>query len=273
MRFKKVAIVGLGLIGGSIAKAIKKYHLASSLWGLAHTSLSLNKIKKLSLFDRLTLNLEEAVRGAELVILAVPTLAIREYIVKLSGKLSDKSLVIDVGSVKKPIVKAGSKFLKSKFVGTHPLSGSEKKGINEARADLFKNSLVIIVPSRHKTNTQRAALFWRSLGAKVEFVGAEKHDKIMAFTSHLPHLIAFSLLESLPENFLKYKAGSLRDITRGAASSALLWYDIFSDNFTNIKLAFDRFVKSSRQIMGYVKAADKQRFLKLVERANRKALR
>jgi prephenate dehydrogenase len=225
-RFDTVAIVGTGLIGGSIALAIKKKRLCRRVIGISLHKKSLVKALNLGAVDDASVSLD-AIKDADLVILAMPISAILELAPKISRIVNKDCLVFDVASTKFNITKKLSGLFRS-FVGAHPLAGSEKRGINFARADLFLNSLCILTPVR---NTDTAALLkvkklWSALGCKTVTMSPQNHDRILSFVSHLSHIAAFSLINSIPAGFLKFSTASLKDTTRIASSDPRLWCDI-----------------------------------------------
>ncbi len=232
--FAKAVIVGTGLIGGSIGLMLKKKKLCRRVVGVSLHKESLAAAKKIGAVDIGSLSLE-VVRGADLVILAMPVSAIINLAPKISGFAGKDCLVFDVGSTKAGIVNKLSGLFPH-FVGTHPLAGSEKRGIKHALPDLFHNSLCIITPAK---NTDQAAVskvikLWRILGAKTLLMNPAEHDRVLGFISHLPHLAAFSLINSIPDAYLKLSPASLKETTRIAASDSELWADIILDNKANI---------------------------------------
>ncbi|MFH0828405.1 MAG: prephenate dehydrogenase [Candidatus Omnitrophota bacterium] len=246
--FDKVVIVGTGLIGGSIGLTLKKKKLCRLVVGVSLHKESLAAAKKIGAVDIGSLSLE-VVRGADLVILAAPVSAIINLAPKISAFAGKNCLVFDVGSTKAGIVSKLSELFPH-FVGTHPLAGSEKRGIKHAQLDLFHNSLCIITPAK---NTDRAAVskvikLWRILGAKILLMNPAAHDRALGFISHLPHLAAFSLINSIPDEYLKLSPASLKETTRIAASDSGLWADIILDNRVNILKTIEIFQTSLNQI-------------------------
>jgi prephenate dehydrogenase len=183
--------------------------------------------------------------GADLVVLATPVKTVIDIIPRLRKYLKKGCIVTDVGSCKKTIVASLEKKMPKGvcFVGSHPLAGSEKKGVDFARADLFKDTLCVITPTR-KTNpsaVKRLKNLWVSLDAKVETMNPEIHDKALAYLSHLPHILAFSLIQAIPAGSLRFAPRSLKDTTRIASSDPLVWQEIFLMNSANIGKAVSDF--------------------------------
>ncbi|MFH1640536.1 MAG: prephenate dehydrogenase [Candidatus Omnitrophota bacterium] len=232
--FKKVAIVGTGLIGGSIGLALKKKKLADSVVGISRRKKNLLLAKKRGIIDSGSKSLD-IVKGADLVILATPVDKIIKFAPAISRIAGKECIVTDVGSTKKEIVLAMERFFPN-YLGSHPLAGSEKCGAINAQPDLFNDTLCILTPTKktRKDVSVKLERFWNALGARVIFLSAENHDRVLSFVSHLPHAVAFSLIESMPKQYLKFSPQSLKDTTRIAASDSELWADIFLSNRKNI---------------------------------------
>ncbi len=265
--FNKVAIIGVGLIGGSIGLGIKKKKLARQVIGIARHKKTINSAIKRGAIDRGFLNVS-AINGADLVILATPVNSIIQIGARISSLVRPGALVTDTGSTKKLIVRKLENVLPN-FVGAHPLSGSEKQGIINAEADLFCDSLCILTPT---TKTSKAALgkikrFWIELGARVIYLTPARHDKLISYVSHLPHIAAFCLIQSVPRNSLYLASSGLRDTTRIAASADTLWKDILLTNSENVLNALKKFSAS----LSRIKSAIIQRDTKALERILRQA--
>jgi len=239
--FNKVVIIGTGLIGGSLGLALKKQRLAGRVIGLSRRQKNAKLAKKIGAIDIIGSSLE-AVEGADLVILATPVNTIIELAPKIVKKLKKGCIVIDVGSTKERIVSKLSALIPN-FVGCHPLAGSEKKGIVNLQENIFKGSICIITPALKINHAvlNKIKLFWKKLGAKVVILSPKKHDQVLAFTSHLPHAVAFSLISAIPDKFLKISSSGLKDITRISGSDELLWSQIFLSNRENLLAAVSSF--------------------------------
>ena len=251
--FNKVAVVGTGLIGGSIALALKEKKLCRQIIGISRHKESLACARQKGVIDIAALTLE-AIRDADLVILATPVSSILSLAPKISRIIRKDCLVFDVGSTKARIVNKLSALFPL-YVGTHPLAGSEKRGVSNAQATLFRDSLCIITPVNA---TDSAALLkikklWSVLGAKVELMQPAQHDRVLGFVSHLSHVAAFSLINSVPDEFLKFSPLSLKEATRVAASDSALWADIILDNRENVLKAISRLQKNLEQVSSAVK--------------------
>ena len=235
--FKKAAIIGTGLIGGSLALAIKKRRLAKEVVGVSRHARNIALAKRRGVIDKGSVSLE-VIRDADLVIFAAPVDVIKKLAPKAAKFLNKNCIVTDVGSTKQEIVSCLEKIFPL-FVGSHPLAGSEKRSVANAQMDLFRNSLCILTPTR-KTNRKalRALnIFWKKVGANTEFLSPDAHDTVLGFVSHLPHIAAFSLIEAVPKNYLRFAASGLKDTTRIAASDSELWAQIFLSNRRNLSAA------------------------------------
>ncbi|MDO8662571.1 MAG: prephenate dehydrogenase/arogenate dehydrogenase family protein [Candidatus Omnitrophota bacterium] len=270
--FNKVAIIGTGLIGGSLGLFIKKHRLAQEVVGVSRHKKSLGLALKMKAIDRGSLSLD-IIRGADLLILATPVETIvnlRKQILKIAGK---GCLVTDTGSTKVNIVSFLEKTFPN-YIGAHPLAGSEKCGIANASIGLFKNSLCILTPTK---KTQKKALdkikaLWVKAGARVVLLSPKEHDRILSFTSHLPHSVAFSLIDSIPDKFLKFASGGLKDTTRIAASSPELWQGIFLTNKINLLESISLFEEGLNKLKFAIKNNDKKLLTHILTRAQKKRI-
>ncbi|HCJ67398.1 MAG TPA: prephenate dehydrogenase/arogenate dehydrogenase family protein, partial [Elusimicrobia bacterium] len=245
-KIKTVAITGVGLIGGSIGLAIKAVEgVRCKVTGIGRNKNKLIKAKKLGAIDDYTTDFKEGVKEADLVIIATPVGTIASIIEKILPHLKPGAIITDVGSVKAPIVSAIESFLSHSpfpthhlpvFIGGHPLAGSEKSGIDYARADLFRGAICFLTPTK-KTPlkvTETIQKFWELLGAKVLILSPQIHDCLLARSSHLPHLLAAGLVNLIAQNKNKYSSQvlgpSFRDLTRIASSEPQIWTDISFSN-------------------------------------------
>jgi len=210
-------------------------------------------------------------QGADLVILATPVNTILNLAEDVSRVIPADSIVTDVGSTKEEIVARLSEIFPN-YVASHPLAGSEKRGVKNACAGIFKNSLCILTPTG-KTNPKalkKTERLWHELGAKVVFLRPDIHDKALSFVSHLPHAIAFSLIGTIPGAYLKLGANSLKDTTRIALSDSCLWVDIFLSNRKNMLEAIESFQGSLSRIKSAINRKDKGGLLKILKQAKAK---
>lgn len=251
--FKKVAIIGVGLIGGSLGLALKKKGLAGEIIGIGHRQKSINEAIRRRAIDESSLELS-SIKDADLVILATPVGEILKILPQLAQFINSNCLVIDVGSTKSEIMKLAQKS-KVKFIGCHPLAGMEKKGVENAKCGIFQDSLCLLVPLKNTTNPalEKIQRFWKILGARTKLIDARSHDRILAFTSHLPHAVVFSLLDCIRPGYLPYAASGLKDTTRIGLSDPCLWRDIFLTNREELLLAINTFEKSLQRLKFLIK--------------------
>lgn len=236
--FREMAVVGVGLIGGSLALAARKAGLVETVAGVdadpAHREMALAT----GMVDRVTDRLTADLARADLVVLAVPVTGIAALLPEVARFANGSCLVTDVGSVKGPILAAGdAAFPDGRFVAGHPIAGRERSGPVAARPDLFEQANWIVTPSaRTRADAvDRVAALWRGVGSSVVTMEAGWHDEVFATVSHLPHLVAYALMDAVlgmtrGEERLKFSAGGLRDFTRVAASHPTMWRDIFLMN-------------------------------------------
>ena len=226
--------------------AIKKHRLAKEVVGMSQKDATLQTAKKIGAIDQGYQNVKQAVNNADLVILATPVSIISGMMTMIAPHLKRNCIVTDVGSVKLPIVNVAESKLNgnASFVGSHPLAGSEKKGVQHASADLFEHCICIMTPTQKTNNSasDRVKKFWLKLGAKVKFMTPEEHDEILAYVSHLPHVLAYLMMDVIPAQYLEFSAAGLKDSTRIAGSSPQLWNDICMGNSKNIMKTLDDLV-------------------------------
>ena len=284
---KRVAIVGVGLIGGSIGLALKKRHLVKEVIGIGRRKESIDEALKLGAVDRATLDLEEGMKNADLCIVATPVDIIPEMVKRMLSHFPQGAIITDVGSTKEQIVKEVDKILHPKghkpkavsFVGGHPMAGSEKRGAESAEADLFEKSVCILTPGEKSSSESLDVVrsLWESIGAEVLVMKPEEHDFLVAAVSHLPHLVASALvnlvgeLKEKDERILSLAASGFKDTTRIAGSSPQLWQDICLTNKKNIAAMIDRLMTLIDGMKECILEEDKTALLGELERA--KALR
>ena len=239
--FDRIALIGFGLIGGSIARAAREQGLAKEIVTTARSAASRARVVELGVVDRVVETNAEAVKGADLVILCIPVGACGAVAAEIAPHLKPGAIVSDVGSVKAAIVKDMAPYLPASvhFVPAHPVAGTENSGPDSGFAELFINRWCILTPPEG-TDTdavEKLRAFWSAIGAKVEIMTPEHHDLVLAITSHLPHLIAYTIVGTADElaqvtssEVIKFSAGGFRDFTRIAASDPTMWRDVFLAN-------------------------------------------
>ena len=265
--FNQVAIIGVGLIGGSLGLSIKKKRLADNVIGVSRHKKTLFLAKKSRAIDEGAQEIK-VIKDADLVIFATPVNTILKLAPLVAKIIKPGCIVTDVGSTKKEIVVKLDKIFKQ-FVGSHPLAGSEKRGILYAHADIFKDSLCLLTPSK-KTNLAALAKIkklWSRLGAKTVILSPENHDQVLSFTSHLPHILAFALLDIVPARYLGFASSGLKDTTRIAASDSQLWTDIILTNAKNIIQAIDLFEGNLEKMKKAIRRQDRKLLFKIIKKA------
>jgi prephenate dehydrogenase len=249
IHWNTVAIVGVGLIGGSIGLALRKRKLARRVVGIGRSQATLAKALARGCITELSPSLAEGVREAELVVVCTPVEQIARQLVEAAAYSPRECLFTDAGSTKGQLVAEVEAALASRypgelpFVGSHPIAGSEKTGPDAADADLFQGRVVVITPTARTKNAAAAAVeaFWRSLGADVLWLAPERHDEALAVTSHLPHLVASALAAATPQELLPLVGSGWQDSTRIAAGDPELWRQIFLANRGATLKALDDF--------------------------------
>ena len=261
--FNKVTIIGVGLIGGSIGLAIKKKKLAKEIIGVCRHKESLRRARQLGAIDKGRLDYKGALKGADLAILAAPIGQIIKIGKKIAPYLKEGCLVTDVGSTKLEVVREIERAYGRRrvfFVGAHPLAGSEKRGSNFARADLFQGAVCILTKTA-KTSLpalKKISKFWKDLGSRITVLPARRHDEIVALISHLPHLAAGQLVKAA-RGSLAFAASGFFDTTRIASSDAEVWTDIFLTNKRFVIQAIDKYVKNLETIKKLIRKEDRKR--------------
>ena len=239
MNFGVVAIVGTGLIGGSVGLGLKERDLATAVIGVGHRKVSINKALKIRAIDEGSTSIEKAAKQADIIILATSVNLIPDYAKKIIPLMKKTAILTDVGSTKNYIVSQVNDEIKrtcgsgkSNFIGAHPLAGSEQRGIDSARPDLFEESVCVLTPTNlnSKKSITRLSNMWKALGARISIMTPSKHDEILALVSHLPHFVASSLAGVIDEKYWKFAASGLRDTTRIASGDPDLWLSISKQN-------------------------------------------
>jgi cyclohexadieny/prephenate dehydrogenase len=239
--FDRIALIGFGLIGGSIARAAKEQGLAGEIVTTDRSAKTRARVMELGIVDRVVETNTEATEGADLVILCIPVGACGPVAAEIASHLKPGAIVSDVGSVKGAVVRDMAPHLPASvhFVPAHPVTGTEHSGPDSGFAELFINRWCVLTPPEgtDPSAVEKLRAFWAALGAKVEVMTPEHHDMVLAITSHLPHLIAYTIVGTADElegvtqsEVLKFSAGGFRDFTRIAASDPTMWRDVFLTN-------------------------------------------
>ncbi|OYY74992.1 MAG: prephenate dehydrogenase [Gammaproteobacteria bacterium 28-57-27] len=248
---RRVCVIGSGLIGGSLALALKQVGAVADVMGCGRNSATLQRALELGIVDHYSTDIAEAVQGADMVVLSVPMLAMRDVLAQIEPVMQPGMIVTDVGSAKQSVIDDARAVLGDKlgqFVPAHPIAGTEKSGPDAAFAELFAQRRVIVTPlaENSEADVARVVAMWECVGAMVECMSAEHHDHVLAATSHLPHLLAFTLVDSLARmdesrEVFRYAAGGFRDFTRIAASDPTMWRDIALANSFEISLILQQY--------------------------------
>jgi len=268
--FKKVTVIGVGLIGGSIGMALKKKRIAKSVCGVGRRRSSINKALKAGAIDTGILNLETGIKGADLIIIATPVGTIKQYILKIARTHEAPCIITDAGSTKRDIVALAQNALPAglKFVGAHPLAGSEKRGPEHACTGLFKGSITVLTKTSRTdaSSLRKVQRMWEGIGAVCKVMTPVEHDKIVAVISHLPHIVACALVNSTQAKAMGFAASGFKDTTRIASSDPVMWKDIILTNRKPILSALKKFERSLRQIT----AQDSDKLLSELKKAKAK---
>jgi len=234
----KITIIGVGLIGGSLAKAIKENNLAKVVFGFGRDLNRLEEAQKANVIDQFSTNLKDAINDSDIVIIATPVGSFQEILSEIKPFLTSKIVISDVGSTKTNIASIVSQTLgnySNYFIPAHPIAGKEKSGFEASEANLFNNRKVIITPLETSSPASISLIqkMWEGAGADVDFMSPESHDELLGMTSHLPHMLAFSLVNYLisknPSASI-YAAGGFKDFSRIASGDAVMWRDICIQN-------------------------------------------
>ena len=265
LQFHKIAIVGLGLIGSSIARAVRASHPSVQLVGYDLEEVRAG-VGALDLVDRIAETPADAVREADLIVMCVPVSVIGQVAQSLAPRILPHAIVTDVGSSKALITATLRERLPGvRIVPAHPVAGSERSGPEAGSEALFQKRWCILTPDEHASHgdVDAVAIFWRSLGAKVEIMSAQQHDLVLAAISHVPHLVAFatvSAVAALEEEhgfpFMQFSAGGFRDFTRIAAANPSIWTDILISNKTAVRQVYAALRRTCDRLEALVSAED-----------------
>ena len=269
--FNKISIIGCGLIGSSILRAVIEKKLASKTSVYDKASKVTDYLKK-NFSVEICSNVSDVVKDSDLVIIASPLSSYKEILLSIQSNLKENVILTDTGSAKKEVNKIISNLnLKNiNWIASHPIAGTEYSGPEAGLASLFKNRWCIISADKKVAEDKIKSLenFWSKLGSKTKFMTFEDHDYVLSLTSHLPHAVAYSIVKTAINNedkfkddVIQYSAGGLRDFTRIAASDPLMWKDIFIDNSDNILKVLDNYSNNLNEIKDAIKNKDSKKLL------------
>ena len=250
--FNKISIIGCGLIGSSILRAINKKNISKNISVYDKSKDVVSFLKEKELSKNITNDISNVVKNADLIIIAAPLSSYKEIFLSIKDHLNKETIVTDTGSVKKEVNKIieGFNLKNVSWIASHPIAGTEESGPKAGFAELFENRWCIISPGENakKNDVEKLKKFWELIGSKTKIMSFSDHDYILSLTSHLPHAIAYTIVRSsvknedkLKDEVIKYSAGGLRDFTRIASSDPIMWRDIFIDNSENILKVLDAF--------------------------------
>ena len=270
---KNILIIGCGLIGSSVLRAISKNKIAKKVFVYEKSKTNISKIKKLKLPCTILTNFKEAVPNVDLIIVCTPLSEYKGIILKLNKYLSPKTIITDVGSSKEKSHDVIKKTLKKgiSWISSHPIAGSEVSGPEHGNKDLFLNKWCILIKEKDTNRKHLSVLskFWKKIGSRVSIMNSKKHDVIFSMTSHLPHLIAYNLVKTATDfekqqryELIKFSAGGLRDFSRIAASNEIMWRDIFFNNQKNISKVIDLFIKNLRSFKKDIQSRNEKSLIK-----------
>ena len=264
---KKLLVIGLGLIGGSLAMAARQAHAVSRVSGYDRNEESLKTAIQMGVIDQAESDLITAVNSADIIFLAVPILSTRSILSLIQPHLKEGAVVTDAGSTKGIVVSDARRVLSteqlSNFIPGHPIAGAECSGVEASNPALYVNHRIILTPIE-ETSTAALTLItdlWKAVGSEVDIMSVDHHDDVLAATSHLPHLLAFNLVDTLAKNsenreIFNYAAGGFRDFTRIAGSDPIMWHDIFMANRQSVLKVMDQYLDELHLLRNAVAHAD-----------------
>jgi prephenate dehydrogenase len=274
---ERLAIIGVGLNGGSLARALRAAGEVGEVIGCGRSAENLELAFELGVIDACTHDPARAVEDADMVFLALPLGAMRETFARISGKLRPDAVVTDGGSVKGSVVADATAVFGSVppwLVPGHPIAGTERSGVGASFPDLYRNRRVILtpLPETDRAATARVRAMWEIAGAEVSEMDVDHHDAVLAATSHLPHMLAFGLVDSLArmqgnDEIFRYAAGGFRDFTRIASSNPVMWRDICIANADALSAMLERFGEEMADLADTIKRADAAHLLEIFTRA------
>ena len=278
--FTKVCIIGCGLIGSSLARAIKKNGLSNQIVSSNRSDSINKKVIELKIVDDSSSDTKKMADGSDLIIIATPLSSYESVILKIKDSLKNGTILTDVGSVKENIINLVAKNIPENisWIPSHPIAGTEESGPEAGFSELFQNRWCILTPSKKakEKDVKLLETFWKKIGSKVDIMEAKQHDYILSITSHIPHLIAYNIVNTTlnvkkkkEHDIIKYSAGGLRDFTRIAASNPIMWRDIFIQNKKNTSKMIDKFINNLKDLKKAIKNKDGKKLEKIFTKTKR----
>ncbi len=280
MQWKRITLIGVGLLGGSLGQALKQRRLVGEVVGYVRRAASVKECRQARAVDTATRDLLSAVTGAEIVVLCTPIARMRLLVEQMLPALRPGMIVTDVGSVKGSLIGELEPLISktgAHFIGSHPMAGAEKMGVSAARPDLFVGAVCVVTPTRRSNRValRKVEELWEAVGGRVLRLTSEKHDLLVSRCSHLPHLLAahlvnFVLAPSRRSEQALLCANGFRDTTRVASGSPEMWRDIALANRRNIVAALEEFARELRRFRQILRKGDAQQVAELFERAKKR---
>ena len=278
--FGKMTVIGVGLLGASLAKACKERDLVEEVVGYGRNRENLEKARALKIIDYCPADLAEAVKDADLIVLCTPVTTIIPLIQNMIASIRPGALITDVGSVKEPIVKEAEKLVPKGvfFVGSHPIAGGENSGLEASTANLYQGAKCIVTPTDKTNNSalEKISALWQAVGMQIINLSAEEHDFVFGAVSHLPHIVVYALMNTLGSlrtqdnrEVTAFSGAGLKDITRIASSDPVMWRDICLSNRNHSLDLIDRFQNKLDEIRSTIEKGDGQALKKEFMAANK----
>ncbi len=276
--FKKLLIVGCGLIGSSILRGSINKQISNKMFVYEKSKKNISKIKKINSKIIILKKLDKKISDVDIVVISTPMSQYEKIIPSLNKFLGKKSVITDVGSTKQNVLNLKNKKLNKSLVwiSSHPISGSEVSGPEYGTKSLFLNKWCIIINHKNKNKLKKIIKLWKRLGSKVIIMDPKSHDEIFSLTSHLPHLIAYNLIKNAQDfqrkkkkNIIKFSAGGLRDFSRIAASNEIMWRDIFFSNKKNMIKVIDMFIRNLNSFKKNIKNFENKNLIKKLKNSKK----
>ena len=277
MKIKRLAVIGVGLIGGSLARALRQAGAVEEIIGCGRGRENLEKALELGVIDKWTHDIGEAVQGADMIFLGIPLGAMEAAFGQMKDHLAGNAVITDGGSSKASVVAAASAAfgeVPGNFVPGHPIAGTERNGVEASFADLYRQRRVILTPlaQTDPDAIKRVRAMWQACGAEVTEMSVGHHDEVLAATSHLPHMLAFGLVDTLSrmkenDEIFRYAAGGFRDFTRIASSNPVMWRDVCVANGAALSKMLAAFAAEMSDLAETISRGDGEHLLEIFERA------
>ncbi|TVO73614.1 prephenate dehydrogenase [Sedimenticola selenatireducens] len=274
---RRLAIIGVGLIGGSLARALRNAGAVGEIVGCGRGKENLDKAVELGVVDRYSHDVGEAIRGADMIFLAVPLGAMRETFAAMKGHLSADAVITDGGSAKFSVIDDCREVfgeVLSNLVAGHPIAGTENSGVEASFAELYQNRRIILTPTAETADDAlaRVQAMWQACGGEITLMSVEHHDEVLAATSHLPHMLAFGLVDTLAQmkendEIFRYAAGGFRDFTRIASSNPVMWRDVCVANRRALGKMMSHYLNEMQELAQTIERGDGEALLEIFTRA------